>query len=177
MNKMPIISLPETAKALGDSGGRVNVLWQQPDSLVFMARGREYRSEFHINGSDEVTYMIKGTMNLHYRTPEGKEEICVIPEGSTNWMPPGVPHSPRFPPDAFALIIERQRHADEIDKFHWYCQSCGNFLHEETFVVSDYRADPVSLAYKRFFDNEDARTCKKCGTVMPNALAQAPKAS
>jgi len=69
------------------------------------------------------------------------------------------------------------RHAGEIDKFHWYCQSCGNFLHEETFVVADYRADPVSQAYKRFFDNEDARTCKKCGTVMPNALAQAAKKS
>jgi 3-hydroxyanthranilate 3,4-dioxygenase len=95
----------------------------------------------------------------------------------TKARPTGCRRTPRirrvFPPDAFALIIERQRHAGEIDKFHWYCQSCGNFLHEETFVVSDYRADPVSQAYKRFFDNEDARTCKKCGTVMPNALAQA----
>ena len=87
------------------------------------------------------------------------------------FLPPGVPHSPRFPPDAFALIVERQRKGGEIDKFHWYCQSCGNFLHEETFVVSDYRADPVSQAYRRFFDNEAARTCNKCGTVMPNAMA------
>jgi 3-hydroxyanthranilate 3,4-dioxygenase len=177
MNQLPVVKLQEIAKELAESGQRVKVLWQEPGSLAFVARGREYRSEFHINGSDEVTYMIKGTMNLHYRTPEGKEEIAVIPEGSTNWMPPGVPHSPRFPPDAFALIVERQRHPDEIDKFHWYCQSCDNFLHEETFVVSDYRADPVSQAYKRFFDNEDARTCKKCGTVMPNALAQAAKKS
>ncbi|HKS38955.1 MAG TPA: hypothetical protein VJW76_17300, partial [Verrucomicrobiae bacterium] len=37
----------------------------------------------------------------------------------------------------------RQRKPGEIDKFHWYCQSCGTFLHEETFVVSDYRADPA----------------------------------
>jgi 3-hydroxyanthranilate 3,4-dioxygenase len=175
MKQLPVLKLQEIAKELADNGQRVKVLWQEPGSLAFVARGREYRSEFHINDSDEVTYMIKGTMNLHYRTPEGKEEIAVIPEGSTNWMPPGVPHSPRFPPDAFALIVERQRHAGEVDKFHWYCQSCGNFLHEETFVVSDYRADPVSKAYARFFENEDARTCKKCGTVMPNALAQAAK--
>jgi 3-hydroxyanthranilate 3,4-dioxygenase len=40
MSKMPIISLPDTARELGESGKRVNVLWQQPDSLVFMARGR-----------------------------------------------------------------------------------------------------------------------------------------
>ena len=27
-----------------------------------MSRGRESRSEFHVNDSDEVTYMIRGTM-------------------------------------------------------------------------------------------------------------------
>ena len=85
MNQLPVVKLQEIAKELADSGQRVKVLWQEPGSLAFVARGREYRSEFHINGSDEVTYMIKGTMNLHYRTPEGKEEIAVIPEGSTNY--------------------------------------------------------------------------------------------
>ena len=175
MKQLPVIKLEEIAEDLAKSGQRVKVLWQELGSLAFVARGREYRSEFHINGSDEVTYMIKGEMKLHYRTPEGKEEIAVIPEGSTNWMPPNTPHSPRFPPDAFALIVERQRHPGETDRFHWYCQNCGTFLHEETFVVSDYRADPVSQAYKRFFENEQARTCKSCGTVMPNALEQAAK--
>src|SRR5262245_59391562 len=82
MSKMPIISLPDTARQLGASGGRVNVLWQQPDSLVFMARGREYRSEFHINPSDEVMYPVKGDLRLHYRTEDGKEEIAEVPEGS-----------------------------------------------------------------------------------------------
>ena len=175
MQQLPVVRLQEIAGELAASGQRVRVLWQEPGSLAFVARGREYRSEFHINHSDEVTYMIKGTMNLHYRTPEGKEEVAVLPEGSTNWMPPGVPHSPRFPPDAFALILERGRQPGEIDKFHWYCPSCDNFLHEESFVVSDYRADPVSLAYRNFFENEAARTCNKCGTVMPNAMAQAAK--
>ena len=45
-------------------GKVVNVLWQQPDSLVFMARGREYRSEFHINPTDEVMYPVKGDLKL-----------------------------------------------------------------------------------------------------------------
>jgi 3-hydroxyanthranilate 3,4-dioxygenase len=173
MQQLPVLKLQEIADELAASGERVRVLWQEPGSLAFVARGREYRSEFHVNDSDEVTYMIRGTMNLHYRTPEGKEEIAVIPQGSTNWMPPRVPHSPRFPPDAFALIVERQRHEGEVDKFLWFCPKCDDFLHAETFVVGDYRADPVSQAYKRFFENEDARTCKKCGNVMPNALAGA----
>jgi 3-hydroxyanthranilate 3,4-dioxygenase len=167
MDPMPIVDLFDTAKSLGESGKRVNVLWQQPDSLAFVARGREYRSEFHLNPSEELMYQIKGEMRLHYRTPEGKEEVAVIKEGSVIHTPAGVPHSPRFPPDAYALIVERKRRPGEIDRFHWYCRKCDGFLHEETFVVSDYTEDPVSKAYKRFFDSEAFRTCKKCGDVMP----------
>ena len=72
MRPMPIANLPEIARGLAESGQRVSVLWQEPDSLAFVARGREYRSEFHINPADEVMYMIKGEMRLHYRTPDGK---------------------------------------------------------------------------------------------------------
>jgi 3-hydroxyanthranilate 3,4-dioxygenase len=79
-----------------------------------------------------------------------------------------VPHSPRFGPDAFQLVIERKRRPGEVDRFHWFCLECDNFLHEEQFVVADYGADPVSRAYDRFWSNMDARTCKKCGAVMPD---------
>jgi 3-hydroxyanthranilate 3,4-dioxygenase len=167
MPEMPIVSLFDRTRHLAASGGRVSVLWQQPDSLVFVARGREYRSEFHINPCDEVMVMLKGEMRLHYRTPEGKEAVAVIPEGAAIHTPAGVPHSPRFPPDAFAMIIERQRRAGEIDRFHWYCRGCDALLHEESFVVRDYAEDPVSQAYKRFFDSLDFRTCRQCGEVMP----------
>ena len=167
MKDMPIVDLPAVTRELAESGKRVKVLWQEPESLAFVARGREYRSEFHVNASDELTYMIKGTMHLHYRKPDGKEDVLVIPEGSTNFMPSNVPHSPRFPPEAFAMIVERGRREGEIDRFQWFCPNCDAFLHEEAAIVSDYRADPVSKAYQRFFDNEEARTCKHCGTVMP----------
>ena len=167
MSQMPIVNLPDQSRQLAQSGKRVSVLWQEPESLAFVARGREYRSEFHINSSDEVMYMIKGEMRLHYRTPEGREEIAVIPEGSVIYTPAGTPHSPRFPPDAFALIIERKRREGEIDRFRWFCPKCDAFLHEETFIVRDYREDPVSKAYRHFFENEEFRTCKKCGEVMP----------
>jgi 3-hydroxyanthranilate 3,4-dioxygenase len=167
MRPMPIASLPEIARGLAESGQRVSVLWQEAESLAFVARGREYRSEFHINPADEVMYMIKGEMRLHYRTPEGKEEVAVLKEGSTIHTPAGVPHSPRFPPDAFLLVIERQRREGEIDAFQWFCPKCDNLLHEERAMVSDYRADPVSKAYQRFFGSVDLRTCKSCGHVMP----------
>ena len=167
MNSMPIVNLLECGRKLAESGRHVEVLWQNADSLCFVARGRAYRSEFHINPSDETMYVITGEMRLHSRTPEGKEQIDVIAAGSIIYTPAGIPHSPRFAPDAFALISERQRRQGELDRFHWYCQKCDDFLHEETFVVRDYAEDPVSKAYKRFYDNETFRTCKNCGEVMP----------
>jgi 3-hydroxyanthranilate 3,4-dioxygenase len=167
MSTMPIVDLLAEGRKLADAGRRVSVLWQHNDTLVFLARGREYRSEFHINPSDETMQMIQGEMRLHYRTPEGKEKIARIAEGAIIYTPAGTPHSPRFAEDAFALISERKRRSGEIDRFQWFCLKCDNLLHEESFVVEDYALDPVSKAYRRFFDSEEFRTCKKCGTIMP----------
>jgi 3-hydroxyanthranilate 3,4-dioxygenase len=167
MFRMPIVDLRARARELAATGKRVSVLWQDSESIGFLARGREYRSEFHINPSDEVMLMVVGEMRLHYRTEEGKEDVAVIPEGSTIFTPTGIPHSPRFPPDAFALITERRRRPGEIDRFQWFCPSCDTLLHEESCIVDDYRKDPVSQAYRNFFDSEEHRTCRNCGTVMP----------
>jgi 3-hydroxyanthranilate 3,4-dioxygenase len=167
MLPMPIADFAEISRQLAESGERVRVLWQHPDTLAFVARGREYRSEFHINPSDEVMYMIKGQMNLHYRTPDGKEDVAVLKEGSSIYTASGIPHSPRFPPDAFLFVMERKRRPGEVDRFQWFCPKCDAFLHEESFVVADYALDPVSKAYATFFDSEEFRTCKSCGHVMP----------
>ena len=167
MLPMPIADFAEISRQLAESGERVRVLWQHPDTLAFVARGREYRSEFHINPSDEVMYMIKGQMNLHFRTPDGKEDIAVLKEGSSIYTASGIPHSPRFPPDAFLFVMERKRRPGEVDRFQWFCPKCDSFLHEESFVVADYALDPVSKAYATFFDSEEFRTCKSCGHVMP----------
>jgi 3-hydroxyanthranilate 3,4-dioxygenase len=167
MFSMPIVDLIAEGRKLAETGRRVSVLWQHADTLTFLARGRDYRSEFHINPSDETMQMIKGEMRLHYRTPEGKEDVARIAEGSIIYTPAGTPHSPRFPSDAFALISERKRRNGEIDRFQWYCAKCDTLLHEESFIVEDYALDPVSKAYKRFFDSEEFRTCKKCGEIMP----------
>ena len=168
MLPMPIADLQQISDQLAESGERVHVLWQQPGSVAFIARGREYRSEFHIDPSDEMMYMIRGEMNLHFRSPEGKEDIDVLKEGSIVFTAAGIPHSPRFPPDAFLLVMERKRLKGEIDRFHWFCPNCDAFLHEETFIVKDYRLDPVSLAYKNFFESEEFRTCANCGNIMPS---------
>ena len=135
MSQMPIVNLPDQSRQLAQSGKRVSVLWQEPESLAFVARGREHRNEFHINPGDEVIYMVKGEVRMHSRTPEGAEEVAVIPEGSIIRIPAGTPHSPRRAPDTFTFVLERKRHEGEIDRFHWYCEKCNGYLHEEAFVV------------------------------------------
>ena len=116
MNSMPIVNLLECGRKLAESGRHVEVLWQNADSLCFVARGRAYRSEFHINPSDETMYVITGEMRLHSRTPEGKGQIDVIAAGSIIYTPAGIPHSPRFAPDAFALCEVSHGHGAKTSR-------------------------------------------------------------
>ena len=167
MDEMKAVDLGQIMSTIRGSGRPNTVLWQTPDSIAFVARGREFRSEFHSDPSDEVMYMIKGDMNLHYRTPQGEEKIAVIREGEIIYCPAGVPHSPRFAPDAYVLVLERKRRADERDKFTWFCGQCGEKLYESVKHVTDYNADPVSRAYEEFYGSEKSRTCASCGHVTP----------
>lgn len=165
---MPQVDLQEVMDHLAhNTERRTYPLWQHEDCLCFVARGRAYRSEFHLNPSYELQYSIKGQLNLHYRTPEGQELVSVVPEGHCLYQPPMVPHSPRFAEDAYQLVVERMRRPGEVDRFHWFCPACDHLLHEESFVVSNYGTDPVSRAYDNFWGSTEFRTCKQCGTVMP----------
>lgn len=167
MDEMQAVDLQEVMKGIRNATRPVNVLWQAPDSVAFVARGREHRSEFHSDPSDEVMYMIKGDMNLHYRTPDGQEKVAVVREGEIIYCPAGVAHSPRFAPDAFVLVLERKRRPDERDRFSWYCEQCGAALYETVKHVADYREDPVSRVYEEFYGSEQHRTCAACGHVTP----------
>jgi 3-hydroxyanthranilate 3,4-dioxygenase len=110
-------------------------------------------------------------MNLHYRTPEGQEKVAVIREGEILHCPAGTPHSPRFPKDAYVLVLERKRRGDEQDRFLWYCPSCDAPLYEAVRRVGDWRDDPVSEVYADFYRAESHRTCGKCGHVTPRPEA------
>lgn len=167
MNELKSINLAEVSASVAQSVKPVSILWQAPDTIAFVARGRAGRSEFHADPSDEVMYMIKGTMNLHYRDQGGAEKIAVVREGEIIYCPAGVPHSPRFSPDSFLLVLERKRRAGEQDRFSWYCAKCGAELYRAVRHVADYREDPVSRVYEEFYAEDSHRTCGKCGQVTP----------
>ena len=157
------VSLKEVSEGIAKSVKPVCILWQAPDTIAFVARGRVGRSEFHSDPSDEVMYMIKGDMNLHYIDSAGEEKVAVIREGEIIYCPAGIPHSPRFPREAFVLVLERKRRAGERDKFSWFCEKCRAPLFESVKVVSDYREDPVSRVYEEFYSQDKHLTCGKCG--------------
>ena len=46
------------------------------------------------------------------------EAVAVVTEGSAIRTPAGVPHSPRFPPDAYLMVTERKRRPGEIDRIY-----------------------------------------------------------
>ena len=96
MTELQGMSLAELGESVRNTVKPVRILWQTADTIAFVARGRNGRTEFHSDPSDEVMYMIKGVMNLHYRTPEGEEKILVLKEGEIMHCPAGIPHSPRF---------------------------------------------------------------------------------
>lgn len=167
MSELRAVNLGQISDGLKNAPKPVSILWQAPDTVAFVARGREHRSEFHVDPSDEVMYMIRGDMDLHYLTPEGDEKVAVIREGEVIYCPAGTPHSPRFAPNAFALILERKRRPEERDRFLWFCERCHAQLYESVRQVSDYREDPVSRVYEEFYSTEAHRTCAKCGHVTP----------
>src|SRR3989304_10609615 len=115
MEELKAINLQSISEGLRNSVKPVSILWQAPDTIAFVARGRKNRSEFHSDPSDEVMYMIKGERNLHSLTSEAEEKIAVVREGEIIYCPAGTPHSPRFSPDSFVLVLERKRRAREAD--------------------------------------------------------------
>jgi 3-hydroxyanthranilate 3,4-dioxygenase len=167
MTQLEAVNLGQVTEGIRRAVRPVKVLWQADDTLAFVARGREHRSEFHSDPVDEVMYMIAGDMNLHYRTPDGVEKIAVVRQGEIIHCPAGIPHSPRFSPDAFVLVLERKRRGEERDAFAWYCERCGTLLYRSVKHVTDYEADPVTRVYEEFYGSEQHRTCAGCGHVTP----------
>jgi 3-hydroxyanthranilate 3,4-dioxygenase len=168
---MNAINLKTMAEQMQESAKPVRVLWQAADTLAFVARGREGRSEFHKDPVDEVMYMIKGNMNLHYLTADGQEKVAVVKEGEIIYCPAGIPHSPRLPKDAVLLVLERKRRSDEVDRFLWRCEKCGNPLFELSKRVREYNENVLRDAYEEFYENADMK-CGKCGHVNPGRPAK-----
>ena len=63
------------------------------------------------------------------------------------------------------MVIERQRKTDERDHLRWYCEKCGDVLHDASFPLENL-ATQLKPIIENFYADESLRTCDKCGTVM-----------
>jgi 3-hydroxyanthranilate 3,4-dioxygenase len=62
-------------------------------------------------------------------------------------------------------VVERQRGKEEIDRFIWPCENCGNKLYE-TEVRFDDPGDAVRTATDSLKSDPSLTTCKSCGQVL-----------
>ncbi|HEY7557616.1 MAG TPA: 3-hydroxybutyryl-CoA dehydratase [Candidatus Binatia bacterium] len=167
MKELIPVDLKEIVENVKAEGKGRRVVWQDSESIAFLSSGRKERRDFHIDPADEVTLQLSGVQHLVYRTAEGEERSAVIKAGQMLLCPAGVPHSPRLEENSWFIVFERKRRPGEIDRFLWFCDQCGEKIHDAKAEVGDYRQDPVAQVHRKFYGNEALRTCRKCGWVVP----------
>ncbi|HLW24872.1 MAG TPA: 3-hydroxyanthranilate 3,4-dioxygenase [Steroidobacteraceae bacterium] len=139
-------------------------LYDQGDLIVMAVGGPNARKDYHHDPGAELFYQLEGEMVLR-TIQEGQRVDVPIRAGEMFLLPPEVPHSPQRPAGGVGLVVERRRRADEQDGFSWYCERCGAQLHLEHVPVKDIETQLPEI-FARFYANERARTCRRCGAVL-----------
>jgi 3-hydroxyanthranilate 3,4-dioxygenase len=133
--------------------------------IVQVVGGPNSRDDYHYDLGPELFYQLEGEMLL--KTMQDGEAVDIrIGAGEIFLLPPEIPHSPQRFEDSVGLVVERQRAPHEEDGFMWFCTSCNHKLYEEFLHVSNI-VDDLPPVFERFYSSEQARTCDRCGTVMP----------
>lgn len=154
-------NLPASLGAIGN-----REIFKNSDFILQVIKGPNARNDFHIDPWDEVFYQMHGHIFV-YTMHDGKETRHRINEGEMFFLPKNVFHSPRRPPGSVGLVIERPRAKGEEDGIAWFCENCGNMLHSVYFWCEDIEVTLKQYVVE-FNASEQLRTCKKCGTVLPD---------
>jgi 3-hydroxyanthranilate 3,4-dioxygenase len=140
-------------------------MFEDGDFIVQVVGGPNSRTDYHLDEGPELFYQVEGQMVL--KTVQDGEFVDIpIGEGEIFLLPPRIPHSPQRMPKSVGIVVERTRAPHELDGFMWFCPSCANKLHEEYLHVKDIVKD-LPPVFERFYGSVAARTCKRCGAVMP----------
>jgi 3-hydroxyanthranilate 3,4-dioxygenase len=144
--------------------GQRRVIWQDSDFIAFVTRGPNRRKDYHINPGDEIFYQLEGELNLHY-LKQDRHDVAVLRPGDIFLLPRDTPHSPRRADGSWTYVVERQRAREEIDRFIWPCENCGNKLYEAR-VRFDDPGDAVKAATEALKSDPSLATCRQCGQVL-----------
>lgn len=134
------------------------------DFIIMIVGGPNSRKDYHYNETPEFFYQVEGDITVKI-IDNGEPKDIHIKEGDVFFLPAMVPHSPQRPANTVGMVVEQRRKDTQEDGFQWYCENCGDLLYEKKFMLTDIvkQLPPIMQA---FYDSEELRTCKKCGTVM-----------
>lgn len=145
--------------------GNKQVYLENDDFIVMVVGGPNGRKDYHWEDGEELFYQLEGDISVGIIDEDGKRKTIPIKEGEMFLLPARVPHSPQRPANTIGLVIERYRRPKEVDKLMWFCENCNHKLHEDTFEMTDI-VNQLPPVINNFMNNEELRTCDKCGTVM-----------
>ncbi len=94
----------------------------------------------------------------------GRFRDIPINEGEMFLLPANTPHNPVRFADTVGIVLEQPRPAGSLDRLRWYCQNCGEIVHEDSFHCANLGTQ-IKDAVNRFKEDKRARTCSKCGEV------------
>ena len=134
---------------------------------VMIVGGPNERTDYHINETAEWFYQHKGSMLLKVVDNNEFRDIH-IHEGDMFLLPPNTPHNPVRFKDTVGIVLEQHRPEGSVDRLRWYCQSCGEKVHEASFHCTDLGTQ-IKDAVNAFKADTKARTCGNCGTICDTA--------
>lgn len=139
-------------------------VYDDGDFIVMVVGGPNSRKDYHWDEGEELFYQIEGDIKVQVQE-DGKAVEVPIREGEMFLLPARIPHNPIRGANTVGLVIERKRRSGELDGLLWFCENCNAKLYEEYFQLDDITTQFQGV-FKKFYDSEDLRTCKKCGAVM-----------
>ena len=140
------------------------IVYKDTESIIMVVGGPNVRKDYHINKGEEFFYQLEGDMILRIRE-KGKPRDIPINEGEIFLLSPNIPHSPQRFENTVGLVVERKRYEGELDGFQWYCDECHAMLYDKYFPLTNIVKQLPPL-FDAFWNNEDARTCKKCNAYL-----------
>ncbi|KXL43803.1 MAG: hypothetical protein FE78DRAFT_81451 [Acidomyces sp. 'richmondensis'] len=123
--------------------------------------GPNARTDYHINETPEFFYQYKGRMLLKIVQDNEFKDIY-INEGDLFLLPGNIPHNPVRFENTIGVVLELPRPEQSLDRLRWYCQNCGEKVHELSFHCTDLGTQ-IKDAVNKFKADADARKCKNCG--------------
>lgn len=157
--------IDENRELLKPPVGNKNIYVESGDFIVMIVGGPNARKDYHYNEGEEFFFQLEGSIEIAIQTNKGKE-VMQLNAGDVFLLPGKTPHSPIRSEGSVGLVVEVKRtNKDALDGLLWFCDNCNEKLYEVYFPLNNIETDFLPH-FKHFYQSEDLRTCKKCGTVM-----------